>query len=86
MGAVERFERQLRERLKDAPPLARGGILREAVDLARPLVALGQLSRTRAISTIHAIGREHDIKTLKSASPAKGLFAGPPFHNGPEAA
>lgn len=86
MGAVERFERQLRERLAAAPDLKRGGILREAVDLARPLVASGQLTRTRAISTIHTIGRERDIRTLKSASPAKGLFAGPPFHNGPEAA
>jgi hypothetical protein len=85
MGAVERFERQLRERLEAAPEAQRPVILREAVDLARPLVASGQLTRGRAISTIHALGREHDIKTLKPAS-AKGLFAGPPFHNGPEAA
>ena len=86
MGAVERFERHLRERLAAAPKAERPVILREAVDLARPLVSSGQLTRNRAIATIHAIGRQHDIKTLKSASPAKGLFAGPPFHDGPEAA
>jgi len=87
MGAVERFERRLRERLEASPDSQRGIILREAVDLAKPLVTSGQVTRARAISIIHAIGRQHDIKTLKPASPAKGLFAGPPFHNdGPEAA
>jgi hypothetical protein len=73
MGAIERFERHLRERLEAAPDSERGAILRAAVDLARPLVTSGQITRARAISTIHAIGREHDIKTLKPAKPA-GFF------------
>jgi hypothetical protein len=85
MGAAERFERHLRERLEAAPDSERAGILRKAVDLAKPLVTSGQVSRARAISTIHAIGQLHGIKTLKLADKAKGLFAGPPFHDGPEA-
>jgi hypothetical protein len=85
MGAVERFERHLRERLAAAPALARSGILREAVDLAKPLIASGQISRARAISTIHTIGREHDIKTLKSASGAS-FFRNLPGDDGPRAA
>jgi hypothetical protein len=87
MGAVERFERQLRERVETAPDSERAGILREAVDLAKPLIASRQMTRARAVATIHTIGRQHGIKTLKSDRAPKGLFAGPPFHNvGPEAA
>ena len=86
MGAVERFERQLRERLETASETERPAILKEAVDAAKPLIASRQITRARAIATMHAIGREHGITTLKPDK-AKGLFAGPPFHNdGPEAA
>jgi hypothetical protein len=88
MGAVERFERQLCERLEAAPESQRPVILREAVDLAKPLIASRQMTKPRAVATLHAIGRQHGIRTLKSTDKAKGLFAGPPFHNddGPEAA
>jgi hypothetical protein len=88
MGAVERWERQLRERLETASGSERPAILLEAVASAKPLIASRQITRPRAIATIHAIGSAHGIKSLKpDPTKAKGLFAGPPFHpDGPEAA
>jgi len=86
MGAVERFERQLRERLEAAPDSQRPVILREAVDLAKPLIASKQITRLRAIATIHSIAQLHGVKTLKPASSA-GFFRNlPSDDDGPRAA
>lgn len=86
---LDKWSRRLREQMATASATERPAIILRAVETAKPFIRAKTATRKEVIDILEACSREHGLTALKAANDtarAKGLFAGPPFHDGPEAA
>jgi hypothetical protein len=84
VSKCDEWQRRLKFRLARASGFERPGIIREAFKDARQLVGDGDASRKDVLDIIEAAAREYNIRSI--AAKPQGMFAGPPFHDGPAAA